>query len=196
MLLTRIRLATAMNPTLQKAIDRMPTILVNNAPSMIQRMLVSMKAMIAERGHQANASHAVLFLKVGEQDLVREFGIAMAGAVDVVREKIERLHGSPPSLALAMFGDSDAPGKDDFKTSDDSFSSLCSKAMAWGVIGCDAYDKDVFLSALEQAFEKSRMDRQAMAELMPYARRALNAELCKVYGKLATVGLGSGGAPA
>jgi len=181
-----------MNPTLQKAIDRMPTILVNNAPSMIQRMLASMKTMIAARGHQADASHGVLFLKVGEADLVREFGVAMEQAVEVVREKIERRRGSPPSLALEMLGDPDSPRPDDFKTSDGCFSSLCTKASAWAVIGCDAYDKDVFIKALEQAFEKSRMDRQAMTELMPYARQALNAELCKVYSKLESVGVGSG----
>ncbi len=177
-----------MNPTLQKAIDRMPAILVKNAPSMIQRMLVAMKAMIAERGHQANASHGMLFLKVGEADLVHEFGVATAQEVEVVRQEIERRRGSPPSLALETFGAADAHPGDDFNTSDACFSSLCNKAAAWGVIGCDAYDKDVFIKILEQAFQQSRMDRQASAELMPYARRALNTELCKLYGKLETVG--------
>lgn len=185
-----------MNPTLQKAIDRMPTILVNNAPPMIRRMLVAMKASIAERGHQANASHGVLFLKVGEDDLVREFGVAMEQCVEVVRQKIERRRGSPPSLSLEMFSETDAHPADDFKTSDDSFSSLCNKAAAWGVFGCDAYDKDVFLKVLQQAFEKSRMDRQAMTELMPYARHALNTELCKVYAKLESVGVAAGKTPA
>ena len=178
-----------MNPTLQKAIDRMPTILVKNAPSMVQRMLVTMKAMVSERGHQANASHGMLFLKVGEADLVREFGVATAQAVDAVRQKIERRRGSPPSLSLEMDSDGDAHPGDDFNTSDAIFSSLCNKATAWGVIGCDAYDKDVFIKILEQAFERSRMDHQASAELMPYARQALNSELCKLYGKLESVGV-------
>lgn len=180
-----------MNSVLQQTIDRLPAILVNYAPSMIQRMLVSMKAMIVERGHQANASHAVLFLKVGEADLVRAFPEAMAQAVEVVRQKIERRRGSPPSLALEMFGDVPAHPADDFKSSDEAFSSLCTKAAECGVIGCDAYDKDLFLDSMRQAFERSRMDGQAVAELMPYARRALDAELCKVYGKLASVRSGS-----
>ena len=178
-----------MNPTLQNAIDRMPAILVKNAPSMIQRMLVAMKATIAERGLQANATHGMLFLKVGEADLVREFGVATAQQVEVVRQKIERRRGSPPSLALEMFGDADAHPGDDFATSDACFASLCNKAAAWGVIGCDAYDKDVFIKILEQSFEQSRMDRQASAELMPYARQALNTELGKLYGKLESVGV-------
>jgi hypothetical protein len=177
-----------MNPTLQKAIDRMPAILANNAPSMIRRMLVAMKAQIAERGHQANTSHGMLFLKVGEEDLVRAFGVAMEQAVELVRQKIERRRGSPPSLSLEMFSETDTHLADDFRAADDSFSSLCTKAAAWGVFGCDAYDKDVFLKVLQQAFEQSRMDQQAMAELMPYARKALNTELCKLYGKLESVG--------
>ncbi len=185
-----------MNPTLQKAIDRMPTILVNNAPSMIRRMLIAMKAKIAERGHQANASHGMLFLKVGEEDLVRAFAAATEQVVDVVRQKIERRRGSPPSLALEMFGDGDGHPAEDFDTSDACFSSLCHKAAAWGVIGCDAYDKNVFIKILEQALEQSRMDRQAMAELMPYARQALNTELCKLYGKLESVGVAAGAPPA
>jgi len=69
------------------------------------------------------------------------------------------------------------------------FPGLCNKATAWGVIGCDAYDKDVFIKILEQAFERSRMDHQASAELMPYARHALNSELSKLYGKLESVGM-------
>jgi hypothetical protein len=178
-----------MNPTLQNAIDRMPTIMVKNAPSMIQRMLVVMKATIAERGHQANASHGMLFLKVGEADLVREFGVATAQVVEAVRQKIERRRGSPPSLTLEIFGDGDAHPGDVFNTADACFSSLCHKAAACGVIGCDAYDNAVFIKILEQAFEHSRMDRQASAELMPYARQALNAELCKLYGKLESVGV-------
>ncbi len=180
-----------MNQTLQQTIDRLPAILVHNAPSMIQRMLVSIKAMIAERGYQANASRGLLFLKVGEADLVREFGVAMAQGAEAVRQKIERQRGSPPSLALEMLGDAQAHSADDFKTSDDCFSSLCNKAAAAGVVGCDAYDKQVFLTVLQQAFEQSRMDAQALDELMPYARRALNAELCRVYGKLESVGIGS-----
>jgi hypothetical protein len=185
-----------MNPTLQKAIDRMPTILVKNAPSMIQRMLVAMKAMIAERGHQANASHGMLFLKVGEADLVREFGVVTAQVVDAVRQKIELRRGSPPSLKLEMFGDVDAHPGDTFNTSDSCFSSLCNKAVAWGVIGCEAYDSAVFIKILEQTFEQSRMDRQASAELMPYARQALNMELCKLYSKLESVAVAAGPTPA
>lgn len=178
-----------MNSTLQNAIDRMPAIMVKNAPSMIQRMLVVMKATVAERGHQANASHGMLFLKVGEADLVREFGVATAQVVDAVRQQIELRRGSPPSLKLEMFGDGDADAGDTFDTSDACFSRLCNKAAAWGVIGCEAYDRAVFIKILEQAFAHSRMDRQASAELMPYARQALNAELCKLYGKLESVGV-------
>ena len=161
----------------------MPAILVHNAPSMMRRMGVFMQAAIAERGHQANASHGALFLRVGEADLVREFGVAMEESMDYVRRKLEDFRGSPPSLTLETVGE--APlAADDFKTSNALFKDLCSHAQALGVIGCDAYHKDIFLKALKQAFEKSRMDAQAMAELLPYARLALNAELCKVYAKL------------
>lgn len=165
---------------LQKTIDRLPEILEKNAVTMMRRMIARMKTAMEQHAQAGNVSHGALFLKVGENDLVREFERALKEATSPAA-----LGSADTALAgLSLAAEDGADAVDEFETSTALFNRLCTNARAIGVKGTGRYHKEVFVTALRDAFEQSRMDRQAMQELRPYARAALNTELLGLYGKL------------
>ena len=167
---------------LQKTVDRLPEILEKNAVTMMRRMIARMKAAMEQRAQEGNVSHGALFLKVGENDLVREFERALKEATSPAA--LGSADSAVSALSLSLEAADGAEAADEFETSTALFTRLCANAKAVGVKGTGRYHKEVFVGALKDAFEQSRMDRQAMQELRPYARAALNAELLGLYGKL------------
>jgi hypothetical protein len=162
---------------LQTTIDRLPDVLEKNAPAMMRRMVARMRA---APGH---SSHGGLFLKVGEEDLVREFAAA-------VRECFAPSEDKFLSQGISMRLSTDSGygiGIDEFETSTTAFHSLCQHAAKAGIDGMERYGKDAFLQAMKHAFERSRMDARATEELMPPAKTELNTELRALYRQLDAV---------
>ncbi len=178
-----------MKQALQKAVDRLPEVLVQYAPTMMRRVIASMREQL-QGGLAENASYCALLLKVGEADLVREFDAALREAIESGRAPA----GEPeapvavPSLMLELVDETQTVSASDFAASTALFSTLSARARSLGVEGLKKYNKDLFLTALMQAFAKARIEPKAMAELTPPARRALDGELLKIYGKVDAVG--------
>jgi hypothetical protein len=169
---------------LQITIDRLPELLEKNAPAMMRRMVGRMKADVAKGDLSGRVSHGGLFLKVGEEDLVREF---VAAIKEVFAAEESSGFGSDNSLSLQTESGYGG-GIDEFESSTDAFRTLCRDAAKLGVTGADRYHNRAFLTALKDAFTRSRMDVRATDELMPYAKAALNAELAVLYTKLDEIG--------
>jgi len=167
-----------METALHKAIEQFPAILERNAPAMMRRMIARMKAQL-ENDDRAGGqvSHGLLFLRVGEDDLVREFLAATTSTF--VKNEPSEFGG------LSLEPEGGRPQLPEFQSSDVAFAKLCAEADRLRVFGTDGYGKEKFLDAMTDAFVRSRMDERATAELMPYAKSALNAELQALYSKLA-----------
>lgn len=175
-----------MKKTLKNTIRLLPEILVKNAQSMMRRMIAAMQNEITQDSRLANASYSALLLKVSEAELIHEFDVAIRDAMKTTAFDPNKtgVTATDLSMSLELVDDEAKSSKEDFRTSTALFSTLCANARNVGVAGVDAFNKDVFLIPLKNAFEKSRIDSEEMAKLMPYARRALNSELLNVYGKL------------
>lgn len=164
-----------MEHPLQTTINRFPEILERNAPGMMRRMVSHMKAAVASSS--SGSSHGALFIRVGEEDLVREFPVA-------IREAFAA--GDDPGLSLSLEPESGAEAAPaGFAGSDAAYDALCKAAAGLGIRGLDKYRKDAFITAMKNAFGKARMDTRATEELMPHANAALDAELRALYAKLA-----------
>jgi hypothetical protein len=165
-----------MEHALQRAVDRLPEILEKNAPAMMRRIVAHMRSKLTADGVVGNVSHGMLFLKVGEEDLVREFLAATTAAF---------VKNEPTDFgALSLEPEGGKQTYPEFAGSDAAFDKLCADAANVRVSGFERYDKGKFLGALGEAFVHARMDSRATAELLPYAKVALNAELQALYTKL------------
>lgn len=164
-----------MTQAFREAIHRLPQIIEKNAPGIMRRIVARMKSDLAhvEAGNQ-NVSHGALFLKVAEEDLVRNFVVATHAAF---LQEDSGLVG----LSLEPEG-----GRADtqYASSKAAFDKLCADAQRLGVTGLERFGKDIFERAMEDAFKRSRMDERATAELISFARSALDVELQAIYTKL------------
>lgn len=167
-----------MTHPLQTTIDRLPELLERNAPAMMRRIVARMKAEAALSGQ---SSHGGLFLKVAEEDLVREF---TAG----VRNAFAPGEAGAFDIAGSLSLDSNYGAIDEFETSSDAFRALRDTATRLGVKGVGNYGKSPFVTAMKEAFKQSRMDAKATEELMPSAKSALNDELKALYTQLDRLG--------
>lgn len=165
-----------MESTLQQAFDRLPQALEQNAPAMMKRMVAHMRTQLSASAHADVLSHGMLFLKVAEADLVREF-------VEATVATFTRLEPSEFG-GLSLEPEGGRPNNDEFATSDAAFDKLCANAAALRVHGVDRYEKNKFMGAMMDAFARSRMDERATTQLLPFAKSALNAELRVLYTKL------------
>lgn len=139
---------------------------------MMTRMVARMRAQLSA----GDLSHGMLFLRVAEGDLIREF-LAATSAVFA--------RGEPSDFAgLSLEPEGGRAANHEFATSDVAFDKLCTDAAMRGVLGVERYGKDKFIGAMMDAFTRSRMDARATAELLPHAKSALNAELQVLYMKL------------
>lgn len=178
-----------MKEALKNAVDGLPEKLSQDAASMMRRMLVAMHADIAQDRQLANASYCSLLLRLSEPDLVREFDLAIKDAMKSIKAGSSRMDVLSGGLSLSMTpidGQQTKP-HDDFGASAALFRKICAKAGDYGIEGLAAFNQDLFLAAVKDAFRKSRIDNTEAASLLPYAQRALNAELVGLYAKLDTL---------
>ena len=174
-----------MSETRNNAIDFLPGMLLQNAQSMMRRMVLSMQEEMAQDRQLANSSYCALLLKLSEPDLVREFDVAIKSAMTSIKNSNQtEIFTADLSLSLEPVDDIVDSSASDFASSAALFGKLCSVEPERKIESVEAFSKDVFLVALKDAFLKSRIDSTEAAKIMPYARRALNAELVDLYGKL------------
>jgi hypothetical protein len=175
-----------MNDALKTQLSLLPDALSQSAPSIMQSMVANMQSQISRDLQLVNASYSLLLLKLSEPDLSREFGVALREAMGAVKTGAHKANAFSGGLSLSLeLIDDDAPdSEDDFSASTAQFNRLSAHAKSIGVAGFGAFTKEVFLNALKEAFVKARIDSTEVTKLMPYARRALDAELTKVYAKL------------
>ena len=175
-----------MSETRNNAIDFLPGMLSQNAQSMMRRMVLAMQEEMAQDRQLANSSYCALLLKLSEPDLVREFDVAIKSAMTAIKKGSNHAEIFTANLSLSLEPVDDAVDSsiNDFASSAALFDQLCSVELEHKIESVEAFSKDVFLAALKDAFLKSRIDNTEAAKIMPYARRALNAELVELYGKL------------
>ena len=175
-----------MSDLFKQTVERLPDILIKNASPMMQRIVAAMQKSIGEDQQLADASYCVLLLKMAADDLA-------AGFERAIRESMAALRsgdGGPNfsatgfSLAIEPLADDGSTEKADFHLSTVAFDKLLAKGKALGVRGLRNYERDVLLTCMKQSFAKSRVSGEEAAKLLPYARRALNDELVRVYAKL------------
>lgn len=175
-----------MSETRNNAIDFLPGMLSQNAQSMMRRMVLAMQEEMAQDRQLVNSSYCALLLKLSEPDLVREFDVAIKSAMTSIKNGSNQteIFTADLSLSLEPVDDAVDSSASDFASSAALFGKLCSVELEHKIESVEAFSKDVFLAALKDAFLKSRIDSTEAAKIMPYARRALNAELVELYGKL------------
>ena len=175
-----------MSETRNNAIDFLPGMLSQNAQSMMRRMVLAMQEEMAQDRQLVNSSYCALLLKLSEPDLVREFDVAIKSAMISIKQSSNQtgIFTADLSLSLEPVDDAVDSSINDFASSAALFGKLCSVELEHKIESVEAFSKDVFLAALKDAFLKSRIDNTEAAKIMPYARRALNAELVELYGKL------------
>jgi hypothetical protein len=121
---------------------------------------------------------------MSSDDLVREFDHAIREAM----KAIQMAAAGPGHAALGLglsIEPAEADGSEaDFQSSTVVFKKLSAKASGLGIKSLGGYSKDVFLTAVSEAFAKSRIDPDEAKKMMPLARQALNGELAKLYEKL------------
>lgn len=175
-----------MKETLKNAVAVLPEEVAQGAQSMMRRLVAAMQNELAQDQALANASYCSLLLKLSETDLVREFDLAMKEAMSSIRAGSGQTDPFAGGLSLSMtlIDDAESNSQSDFSTSTALYEKICAKAAAYPLEGLRACNKDVFLSALKAAFLKARIGGTEVADLLPAARRALNAELVRLYSKL------------
>lgn len=185
-ILTSIFKVSSMKETLKNAIAVLPGEVAQGAQSMMRRMVAAMQNELAQDRVLANASYCSLLLKLSETDLVREFDLAIKEAMSSIRVGSGQtdVFAGGLSLSMTLIDDAESNAKSDFLTSTALYEKICAKAAAYQPEGLLACNKDVFLAALKASFLKARIGGTEVADLLPAARRALNAELVSLYSKL------------
>lgn len=165
-----------MTQAFREAIGRLPEIIEKNAPGIMSRIVARMKADLARvEAEGRNVSHGALFLKVAEEDLVRNFASATHAAFMKEDSGLIGLTLEPEGGKAhdALFAGSRA-----------AWDKLSASAQRLGVPGVARFGRETFERAMEAAFRNARMDERATRELMDFARTALDAELQVIYSKL------------
>lgn len=165
-----------------KPIDALPAILQKNAQSMMRRMIVAMQSEMTKDPAFVNATYYALLIKLGENDLVREFEDSFKDSMEVITTGSGRTVSA--GLSFELVDDSSACVDSDFSTSTIEFEQLCEYCKLLGISGIGMFEKDVFLKPLKSALLKARIRDAEAVHILPVARRALNAELVNLYQKL------------
>ena len=165
-----------MTQVFREAIERLPEIIDRNAAGIMSRIVARVKADLARvEAGGGNVSHGALFLKVAEEDLVRNFAAATRAAF---------LQEDSDLVGLSLEPESGKVHDGLYAGSGAAYAKLCASAQRLGVDGVDRFGREPFERAMEAAFRSSRMDQRATSELMDFARSALDAELQVIYTKL------------
>ena len=153
---------------------------------MVLLMVGMMQKSMTEDGQLADASCSVLPLKMTADDLAGGFERSIRGSMDA------RYSGDAGqadtatgfSLAIEPIGDDVSAEKAAFRTVSLAIDKLYAKGRSPGVRGLRKCERDVLFTCFQQALAKSRMSSDEAAKMLPYARRALNDELVRLYGML------------
>jgi len=175
-----------MSDLFKKTVDHLPEILVKNASPMMLRMVAAMQQAIGADLQMENASYCALVLKMTADNLAQEFDAAVKESMLAIRRDGGKAQFTASGFALSIEPMEAAASslQADFQTSTAAFDRVCAKANALGVQGVRLYNKDVLLACVSEAFAKSRVETAEAAKMLPYARRALNDELLRLYAKL------------
>jgi hypothetical protein len=175
-----------MSEILQKTIEHLPGILNKNSKSMMQRIVEATLEAMSKDPQLGASAYCSLVLKASSNDLIAQF----AGALEKSTRAIQEASGRPGSLALGLglsiepLDPTTAASGADFVNSDSKFETLCAKVSSMGVEGLRPYSKEIFLAAFDDAFTVSRIDPLENSKILPFARRALDRELVRLYEKL------------
>lgn len=170
--------------TFETTVQSLPAILQKNAKSMMQRIVDATQNAIAADPGVGAASYCALLLKVSSNDLTTEFDRVIGDSMRSLQQAGGPRASGSKWLTMEPLDDLQASTEDDFKSSSEAFDRLTAKASGLGVQGLGAYGKDMFLAALNEAFIKSKVDPTEAEKILPFARRALDGELTKLYEKL------------
>lgn len=176
-----------MKQNLSAAVAQLPDAIARGAPLMIGHIIESMQIAIARDAQLPNVSYCSLLLKLGANDMAREFSMELKQAVAHRRKPKDP--GALPSafgLLLEPIGAAD-PSVETMQNSTELFGRVLAKTEALGINGLQAYGKEFFLAPLREAMVKARIDEDNIARMMPYACRALDAELARLYERLDAV---------
>lgn len=175
-----------MSESLKKTIALLPEILPKNATSMMQRIVDATQSAIAADPQLGASSYCALLVKMSSEVLVREFDLALRASMSAIQQAAGKpgLSGLGLSLSMEPMDAQAAPSDADFASSTALFKQLCAKAGGLEIKGMDAYSKEVFLAAFNEAFAHSKIDGVEAKKIMSLARQALNGELAKLYAKL------------
>ena len=175
-----------MSDIFKKTVDHLPEILVKNASAMMLRMVAVMQQAVAADQQMENAAYCALVLKMTAENLAEQFDLAVRESMAAIRRDGGNAQFSATGLSLSIEAEDDATSSvvADFQSSTAAFDRVCAKASGLGVRGVRLYNKDVLLACVNEAFAKSRVDPSEAAKVLPFARRALNDELLRLYAKL------------
>jgi len=176
----------AMSDLFKQTVERLPDILVKNASPMMSRMVSAMQKSITDDQRLPDASYCVLLLKMAADDLAGGFERAIRESMAALRSNGAGADFSATgfSLAIETVDDDSATEKVDFQASAVAYDRFVARGKSLGLRGLRNYGRDVLLTCLKEAFAKSRVSADEAAKLLPYARRALNDELVRLYAKL------------
>lgn len=175
-----------MSEVFKQTVQRLPDILVKNAGPMMQRIVLAMQKAIAEDQQLPDASYCVLLLKMAADDLAAGFERSIRESMDALRSSDAQPGFTATSFSLAIEDTSHeaAAERADFQAATAAFDRFAARGKSLGMRGLRSYDKDVLWTCLKQAFAKSRVSAEEASKVLPYARRALNDELVRLYAKL------------
>lgn len=178
-----------MNEKLKTAVARMSDIVAEAAPAMVDRIVKAIQSALALDAQLPHIGYCSLLLKVGAADVSREF-LADLNKAAAKRRRAPDAPRAPTSvfgLWLEPMGEAD-PSVQIMQKSTGIFDRLVDKAQAQGIQGLEAYGKNFFLEPLREALVKARIDDENVTRIMPYACRALDAELASFYGRIEALG--------
>lgn len=173
-----------MSETMRRVLAQMPDAVAKAAPAMAGRIIAAMQAELARDAQLPQISYCTLLLKVGADDVSREFADGLREAA--ARKTRPKPPNAPPSgfgLLLEPMNESD-PSVGNMQKSSEAFGRVVAKAAVLGVNGFEAYGKEYFLGPFREALAKARVDESSVARLMPYACRAFDTELVRLYEQL------------
>ena len=178
-----------MKETLQSAVAQMPETIAQGAPLMVGRIVEAMQLALARDAQLPNMSYCSLLMKLGANDVTREFLADLSEAVVQLRKPVNPSAAatSVAYLWLEPIGEVD-PSLDAMQQSTELFGRVVAKAKALGVKGVEAYGKAFFVGPVRQALVKARVDDVNISRIMPYACRALDAELVSLYSHMESLG--------
>lgn len=135
-----------------------------HSKGMMSRMIESMREMMRNDPSSANA-YPLLLLNLIKVDLIRAFDDATASLGQA---------SAPKSSEFSLIGNTKfAPPT--FEASNKAFDAI------YGSEDIKSFRKGSFLIAIQEAFNKARLDPNEITQLTPFIHRALDAELVSLY---------------